>query len=62
MEPLRQVRADAGLGKIPFLFVTSEARQRNVIDAVEGRANNLIVKPFDMPLLKAKIEAIFGEK
>lgn len=62
LELLRQVRSDPGLDKIPFLFVTTEARQRNVFDAVEGGANNLIVKPFDKALLTAKIEAIFGAK
>ena len=62
LELLQKVRSDPALDKIPFLFVTTEARQRNVIDAVEGGANNLIVKPFDMSLLKAKIEAIFGGK
>ena len=62
LELLQKVRSDPALDKIPFLFVTTEARQRNVIDAVEGGANNLIVKPFDMSLLKAKIEAIFGRE
>ena len=60
LELLRQVRSDPGLDKIPFLFVTTEARQKNVIDAVEGGANNFIIKPFDKSVLKAKIEAIFG--
>jgi two-component system chemotaxis response regulator CheY len=62
LELLRQVRSDPGLDKIPFLFVTTEARQKNVIDAVEGGANNFIIKPFDKAVLKAKIEAIFGVK
>ena len=62
LDLLRQVRADPSLEKIPVLFVTTEARQSNVIAAVEGGANNLIVKPFDKLLLKTKIEAIFGEK
>ncbi len=62
LELLRQVRSDPALDKIPFLFVTTEARQKNVIDAVEGGANNFIIKPFDKAVLKAKIEAIFGGK
>lgn len=61
LELLRQVRSDPGLDKIPFLFVTTEARQKHVIDAVEGGANNFIIKPFDKSLLMAKLEAIFGE-
>jgi len=60
LDLLRQVRSDSGLGKIPFLFVTTESRKKNVVDAVDAGANNFIVKPFDILSLKAKIETIFA--
>ena len=59
---LRQVRADPGLGEIPFIMVTAESRRENVIAAKETGANNYIVKPFNAQTLKAKIEAVFAKK
>ena len=59
---LRQVRADPGLGDIPFIMVTAELRIEHVIAAKEAGANNYIVKPFNAQTLKAKIEAVLGEK
>lgn len=59
---LRQVRADPGLGEIPFIMVTAESRRENVIAAKETGANNYIVKPFNAQTLKAKIEAVLAKK
>jgi two-component system, chemotaxis family, chemotaxis protein CheY len=59
---LRQVRADAGLGQIPFIMVTAESKTENVIAAKKAGVNNYIVKPFNAQTLKAKIEAVFAEK
>jgi two-component system chemotaxis response regulator CheY len=59
---LRQIRADPSLGDIPFIMVTAESRREHVIEAKEAGANNYIVKPFNAQALKAKIEAVFGEK
>jgi two-component system chemotaxis response regulator CheY len=59
---LRQVRADPGLGDVPFIMVTAETRTKNVIAARDAGVNNYIVKPFDAQMLKAKIEAVFADK
>jgi two-component system chemotaxis response regulator CheY len=59
---LRQVRADASLGQIPFIMVTAESKTENVIAAKKAGVNNYIVKPFNAQTLKAKIEAVFAEK
>lgn len=59
---LRQVRADPGLGDVPFIMVTAETRTKNVIAARDAGVNNFIVKPFDAQMLKAKIEAVFADK
>ena len=59
---LRQVRADPGLGEIPFIMVTAESKTENVIAAKKAGVNNYIVKPFNAQTLKAKIEAVFAEK
>jgi len=59
---LRQVRADPGLGEIPFIMVTAESKTENVIAAKKAGVNNYIVKPFNGQTLKSKIEAVFAEK
>jgi two-component system chemotaxis response regulator CheY len=59
---LRQVRADHGLGQIPFIMVTAESKTENVIAAKKAGVNNYIVKPFNAQTLKAKIDAVFAEK
>ena len=57
---LRQVRADPGLGEIPFIMVTAESKTENVIAAKKAGVSNYIVKPFNAATLKTKMEAVFG--
>ena len=59
-ELLKQVRSDASLAKTPFIMVTAESKTENVIAAKKAGVNNYIVKPFNAPTLKSKIEAVFG--
>ncbi|MEZ5841538.1 MAG: response regulator [Hyphomicrobiales bacterium] len=60
-ELLKQVRADSGIGKTPFIMVTAESKTENVIAAKKAGVNNYIVKPFNAQTLKGKIDAVFGE-
>ncbi len=56
---LRKVRADEKLGDTPFLMVTAEAQQENILEAVQAKVSNYIVKPFTADTLKQKIDKIF---
>jgi two-component system chemotaxis response regulator CheY len=58
LELLKAVRADADLAKTPFLMVTAEALQDNVVAAVKAGVNNYIVKPFTAEVLNEKITEI----
>jgi len=60
-ELLKQVRADSGLSKTPFIMVTAESKTENVIAAKKAGVNNYIVKPFNAQTLKGKIEAVFAD-
>jgi len=60
-ELLKEVRADPGLSKTPFIMVTAESKTENVIAAKKAGVNNYIVKPFNAQTLKTKIEAVFAE-
>jgi len=59
IELLRKVRADPKLGEMPFLMVTAEACQENILEAAQAKVSNYIVKPFTADTLKKKIDKIF---
>jgi len=58
LELLKAVRADQELATTPFLMVTAEALQDNVIAAVKAGVSNYIVKPFTAEVLNEKITKI----
>jgi two-component system, chemotaxis family, chemotaxis protein CheY len=58
LELLKTVRADEALKATPFLMVTAEALQDNVIAAVKAGVSNYIVKPFTAEVLNEKIQKI----
>lgn len=59
IELLRKVRSSEEFADIPFLMVTAEAQQENIIEAVQAKVSNYIVKPFTADTLKQKIDKIF---
>lgn len=59
LELIKNIRADENLKKTPFLMVTAEAEQGNVVIAVKAGVNNFIVKPFSAQVFKDKIAKIF---
>lgn len=60
LDLLKNVRDDNRFTKLPFLMVTAEAEQANVVIAVKAGVSNFIVKPFSIATLKEKIDKIFG--
>jgi two-component system chemotaxis response regulator CheY len=61
LDLLKNIRADDTLKETPFLMVTAEAEQQNVVIAVKAGVSNFIVKPFSIETLKEKMGKIFGE-
>ena len=59
IELLRKVRSSEQFAAIPFLMVTAEAQQENIIEAVQAKVSNYIVKPFTADTMKQKIDKIF---
>jgi len=55
---LRQVKADAHLKKIPFVFITARADIEMKIEGLEEGADDYIVKPFNSLELLARIKAL----
>ncbi|MBN1478019.1 chemotaxis response regulator CheY [Candidatus Sumerlaeota bacterium] len=61
LDLLRVVRADKSLANTPFLMVTAEAQQSNIVEALEAKVSNYIVKPFTADVLREKIDKIFPD-
>ena len=59
IELLRKVRSSEEFADLPFLMVTAEAQQENIIEAVQAKVSNYIVKPFTADVMKQKIDKIF---
>jgi len=60
LELLKAVRSDPALASIPFIMVTAEAQQENIIQAVKAKVSQYIVKPFTAETLGEKINKIFN--
>ena len=60
LDLLKKVRETDALKSTPFLMITAEAEQGNVVIAVKAGVSNFIVKPFSAQTLKEKINKIFN--
>jgi two-component system, chemotaxis family, chemotaxis protein CheY len=60
LDLLKAIRSDEALKGLPVLMVTAEAKQENIVEAVQAGVSNYIVKPFTAETLKEKIDKIFG--
>ncbi len=60
IELLKAVRGDTQLKDTPFLMVTAEGKQDNVLEALKAGVSQYVVKPFTPEVLGDKIEKIFA--
>ena len=61
LELLEKLRSSDEYKALPFLMITAEAEQGNVVIAVKAGVSNFIVKPFSAQVLKEKIDKIFNK-
>ena len=61
LEFLKRVRADGRFKDIPFLMVTAEAQKENILQAVQAKVSNYIVKPFTAVTLSEKLAKIIPQ-
>lgn len=59
LDLLKNIRSTPKFKNLPFLMITAEAEQSNVVIAVKAGVSNFIVKPFSAQVLKEKISKIF---
>lgn len=58
LEFTRAVRSETDIQHIPILMVTTRGVKQDIVEALQARVNNYIVKPFTPQLLKDKIDQI----
>jgi two-component system, chemotaxis family, chemotaxis protein CheY len=56
LELIKAIRSDAKLSKLPVLMVTTRGVKDDIIEALNAKVNNYIVKPFTPQVLKEKID------
>jgi two-component system chemotaxis response regulator CheY len=61
LELLKKVRADERFKGLPFLLVTAEAQKENIIEAIQAKVSNYVVKPFTPAALAEKIAKIIPQ-
>jgi two-component system chemotaxis response regulator CheY len=62
LELLKQVRADARLGKMPVLMLTAEAKREQIVEAAQAGVNGYVIKPFTAATLKEKIDKVLAAR
>jgi two-component system, chemotaxis family, chemotaxis protein CheY len=58
LELVKSIRSSAVMENLPVLMVTTRGVKEDIIEALQARVNNYIVKPFTPVVLKEKIEQI----
>lgn len=61
LDLLKNLRENDAFKTLPFLMITAEAEQGNVVIAVKAGVSNFIVKPFSAQVLKEKVDKIFNK-
>lgn len=56
LDLLKRVRADSRFSALPFLLVTAESEQHQIVEAVKAGVSGYVVKPFNAETLKAQLE------
>lgn len=60
LELVKSIRGDDKLSKLSILMVTTRGVKEDIIEALEAKVNNYIVKPFTPQILKEKIDQIIN--
>ncbi len=58
---LRACRSNGDYKHLPFMLVTAESEQTQIIEAAKAGVSEYVVKPFNAATLKAKIERVYAK-
>ena len=59
IELLRACKENPQYKSLPFMLVTAESEQAQIIEAAKAGVSEYVVKPFNAATLKAKIERVY---
>jgi two-component system chemotaxis response regulator CheY len=60
LELTQAIRGDASKNNLPILMVTTRGVKEDIVQALQARVNNYVVKPFTPQILKEKIDQILA--
>ncbi len=58
---LKNCKSDPKLKDVPFMLVTAESEQKNILEAAKAGVSDYVVKPFNAATLKGKLERIYAK-
>ncbi len=58
LELVKAIRSNETFNKLPILMVTTRGVKEDILEALQARVNNYVVKPFTPQILKEKIDQI----
>lgn len=56
IELLKKCRSEESFKKMPFMLVTAESEQAQILEAVKAGVTDYVIKPFSPAMLKTKLE------
>jgi two-component system chemotaxis response regulator CheY len=62
LDLVKRIRADSRFKNTPFIMVTAEAEQHQVVEAIKAGVDNYVVKPFGKEQLIEKLEAVHKKR
>ncbi|MGE5431775.1 MAG: response regulator [Syntrophomonadaceae bacterium] len=60
LELTKAIRADDKYVKLPILMVTTRGVKEDIIEALQAKVSNYVIKPFTPQILKEKIDQILA--
>ncbi len=61
IELLKNCKANDKFKNVPFMLVTAESEQSQIIEAAKSGVSEYVIKPFNAVTLKTKIERVFSK-
>lgn len=58
---LKACRSDQRFAHLPFMLVTAESEQQQILEAAKAGVSDYIVKPFNSVTLKQKLERVYSK-
>lgn len=60
LELTKAIRSNVHTSKIPILMVTTRGVKEDIVQALQARVSNYVVKPFTPQILKEKIDLVLS--